>query len=155
MMLSAFLREEAKALTINQRHPYLAVADALEVIPRTLVQNCGASVIRTITGWRVAWLYVFVPVCCNRCLTRVSALRAKHALEPGSAWGVNGDTGELADMNTFGIWEPAAVKLQTVKTAVESACMLLRIDDIVSGCSQKGKQQQAAPVREDEDQPQV
>jgi hypothetical protein len=33
--------------------------------------------------------------------------------------------------------------------------MLLRIDDIVSGCSQKGKQQQAAPVREDEDQPQV
>jgi T-complex protein 1 subunit gamma len=50
MMLSAFLREEAKALTINQRHPYLAVADALEVIPRTLVQNCGASVIRTITG---------------------------------------------------------------------------------------------------------
>ena len=52
MMLSAFLREEAKALTINQRHPFLAVADALEVIPRTLVQNCGASVIRTITGWR-------------------------------------------------------------------------------------------------------
>jgi T-complex protein 1 subunit gamma len=86
---------------------------------------------------------------------RFPALRAKHALEPGSAWGVNGDTGDLADMNTFGIWEPAAVKLQTVKTAVESACMLLRIDDIVSGCSQKGKQQQAAPVREDEDQPQV
>jgi len=131
MMLSAFLREEAKALTINQRHPFLAVADALEVIPRTLVQNCGASVIRTIT-----------------------ALRAKHALEPGSAWGVNGDTGDLADMNTFGIWEPAAVKIQTVKTAVESACMLLRIDDIVSGCSQKGKQQQQAPAKEDEDQPQ-
>jgi hypothetical protein len=33
--------------------------------------------------------------------------------------------------------------------------MLLRIDDIVSGCSQKGKQQQAAPVREDEGQAQV
>ncbi len=45
--------------------------------------------------------------------------------------------------------------LQTVKTAVESACMLLRIDDIVSGCSQKGKQQQSAPAKEDEDQPQV
>ena len=61
---------------------------------------------------------------------RFPALRAKHALEPGSAWGVNGDTGDLADMNTFGIWEPAAVKLQTVKTAVESACMLLRIDGV-------------------------
>lgn len=33
--------------------------------------------------------------------------------------------------------------------------MLLRIDDVVIGCSPKGKQPQAAPVREDEDQPQV
>ena len=31
------------------------------------------------------------------------------------------------------IWEPYAVKVQTVKTAIESAAMLLRIDDIVSG----------------------
>ncbi len=61
MMLSAFLREEAKALTINQRHPYLAVADALEVIPRTLVQNCGASVIRTITG--LATAAIFLQLC--------------------------------------------------------------------------------------------
>lgn len=31
------------------------------------------------------------------------------------------------------IWDPISVKLQTFKTAIESACMLLRIDDIVSG----------------------
>jgi len=32
-----------------------------------------------------------------------------------------------------GIWEPFCVKTQTIKTAIESACMIIRIDDIVSG----------------------
>jgi T-complex protein 1 subunit gamma len=31
------------------------------------------------------------------------------------------------------VWEPVAVKLQVFKTAIESAAMLLRIDDVVSG----------------------
>ena len=31
------------------------------------------------------------------------------------------------------IWDPVSVKNQSFKTAIESACMLLRIDDIVSG----------------------
>jgi T-complex protein 1 subunit gamma len=51
---------------------------------------------------------------------------------------VNGITGELVDMNELGIWEPYAVKVQTIKTAIENACMILRIDDIVSG-SKKSK----------------
>jgi T-complex protein 1 subunit gamma len=36
-------------------------------------------------------------------------------------------------MKEADIWDPISVKLQTFKTAIESACMLLRIDDIVSG----------------------
>jgi T-complex protein 1 subunit gamma len=36
-------------------------------------------------------------------------------------------------MQTVNIWEPLAVRCQTLKTAIESACMLLRIDDVVSG----------------------
>lgn len=40
-------------------------------------------------------------------------------------------------MKTYGVWEPYAVKSQTFKTAIESACMLLRVDDIVSGLSKK------------------
>ena len=36
-------------------------------------------------------------------------------------------------MKTAEIWDPVSVKQQTFKTAIESACMLLRIDDIVSG----------------------
>lgn len=48
-------------------------------------------------------------------------LQAKHA--SGSAgcerWGVDGDTGVLADMEVLGVWEPVSVKEQTFKTAIE------------------------------------
>eukprot|EP01082_Thalassiosira_pseudonana_P001708 g1184.t1 g1184 contig10:1560096-1562284(-) len=57
---------------------------------------------------------------------------------PKCNWGIDGTTGELVDMEQFGIWEPFSVKIQTIKTAVESACMILRIDDIVSGSKKKG-----------------
>jgi T-complex protein 1 subunit gamma len=36
-------------------------------------------------------------------------------------------------MKQYGIWEPFSVKSQTIKTAIESACLLLRVDDVVSG----------------------
>lgn len=41
-------------MTGVEQWPYRAVAEALEVIPRTLIQNCGASTIRTITALRVS-----------------------------------------------------------------------------------------------------
>ena len=107
-----------KAKTLNGviQWPYKAVTGALEIIPRTLAQNCGANTIRTIT-----------------------ALRAKHAheQEKNVNWGINGQTGEIADMAALGIWEPLAVKLQVYKTAMETAILLLRIDDIVSGSKKK------------------
>jgi T-complex protein 1 subunit gamma len=92
--------------------PYKALAGAFEVIPRTLAQNCGADVVRVLTE-----------------------LRAKHAASDGSGmmWGINGNTGKIEDMSVADIWDPISVKTQTYKTAIESACMLLRIDDIVSG----------------------
>jgi len=38
----------------------------------------------------------------------------------------------------LGVWEPQAVKLQSVKTAVESACLLLRVDDICGAKKAQG-----------------
>jgi T-complex protein 1 subunit gamma len=40
-------------------------------------------------------------------------------------------------MKTYGVWEPYAVKAQTIKTSIEAACLILRVDDVVSGVSQK------------------
>uniref|UniRef100_A0A8C7NDF9 T-complex protein 1 subunit gamma n=1 Tax=Oncorhynchus mykiss TaxID=8022 RepID=A0A8C7NDF9_ONCMY len=96
MAVSKRLMERSKTLTGVEQWPYRAVAQALEVIPRTLIQNCGASTIRVLTS-----------------------LRAKHTLEACASWGVNGETGTLADMMELGICEPLAVKAQTYKTAVE------------------------------------
>ncbi|KAF0309427.1 T-complex protein 1 subunit gamma [Amphibalanus amphitrite] len=115
MAAATLLTRQATGIKGVQQWPYRALAQALEVIPRTLAQNCGASTIRTLT-----------------------ALRAKHSTEGNATWGVNGETGELVDMKELKVWEPLAVKLQTVKTAVETAILLLRIDDIVSGLKKKG-----------------
>uniref|UniRef100_A0AAY4C4X3 T-complex protein 1 subunit gamma n=1 Tax=Denticeps clupeoides TaxID=299321 RepID=A0AAY4C4X3_9TELE len=116
MAVSRRLTERSRAFTGVEKWPYHAVAQALEVIPRTLIQNCGASTIRVITS-----------------------LRAKHTQEGTTTWGVNGETGNLTDMEELGIWEPLAVKAQTYKTAVETAILLLRIDEIVSGQKKKKK----------------
>ena len=71
-------------------------------------------------------------------------LRAKHAGGANTTWGIDGEKGVLADMAELGVWEPVAVKQQTIKTAVESAAMLLRIDEIVSG-THKPEKKKAAP----------
>lgn len=42
-----------KSIEGVKQYPYQSVAVALEVIPRTLLQNCGADVIRLITELRV------------------------------------------------------------------------------------------------------
>ncbi|KAF1382172.1 hypothetical protein PFLUV_G00161690 [Perca fluviatilis] len=119
MAVSKRLMERSRALTGIEQWPYRAVATALEVVPRTLIQNCGASTIRVLTS-----------------------LRAKHTQENSVNWGVDGETGCLADMMELGIWEPLAVKAQTYKTAMETAILLLRIDDIVSGHKKKDKDEQ-------------
>ena len=54
------LNEKAKSITGVHQWPYKAVAKALEVIPRTLIQNCGANTIRTITALRVGILALII-----------------------------------------------------------------------------------------------
>lgn len=46
---------------------------------------------------------------------------------------MDGEKGVLADMGALGVWDPFQVRKQTLTAAVEAACMLLRIDDILSG----------------------
>jgi len=122
LALAQVLNEKAKSITGVHQWPYRAVSRALEVIPRTLIQNCGASTIRTLT-----------------------ALRAKHSQPNNTTWGIDGNTGTLVDMKTFGVWEPISVKQQVYKTAVETAILLLRIDDIVSGVKKQGADSSSAP----------
>ncbi len=64
--------------------------------------------------------------------------------------GIDGNAGKITDMRTANIWDPISVKLQTFKTSIEAACMLLRIDDIVSGIKKDRRQQAGRGGAEDE-----
>ena len=102
--MKRLLEEKAKSITGIHQWPFRALSRSFEVIPRTVIQNCGGNVIRVLT-----------------------ALRAKHAQEGNSSWGVDGNTGELIDMKQLGIWEPLSVKQQTFKTAIEVFTLSLEI----------------------------
>ena len=106
------------------------IAKALEVIPRTLTMNCGADVVRILTD-----------------------LRAKHAnMEDKEKlyWGIDGNKGKVSSMKELNIWDTLAVKKQTLKTSVESSCMILRIDDIVSGLKKKEKEKSSAAQQQEQ-----
>ena len=96
MAVSVRLAQMSKSVEGVAQWPYKAVGEAMAIIPRTLVQNSGSSQI----------------------LPRLSELSAKHA-QGGSTWGIDGDTGKVVDMREYGVWEPEAVKVQSIKTAVE------------------------------------
>lgn len=127
MSIAHHLTEKSKSIEGIQQGPFMAVAIAMEVIPRTLAQNCGARTVRVVTE-----------------------LRAKHAQDAkaNATWGIDGLKGEIVDMHNYGVWETYQVKAQSIKSSIEAACMLLRVDEIVSGLSKgEGKRevQQAAP----------
>lgn len=129
MELAHRLMEHSKKIEGLQQWPFKALATALEIIPRTLAQNCGANVVRVMTE-----------------------LRAKHSKEDGRWYGIDGNKGLIANMKEIDVWDPVAVKIQTYKTAIESACMLLRIDDVVSGIK-KSKKGSGQPQQQEGGQP--
>ncbi len=61
----------------------------------------------------------------------LTTLRAKHANGEHS-YGVDGESCKVVEMKEYCLYESAAVKIQTLKTAIESASLLLRVDDVVS-----------------------
>jgi len=118
MAVSQALLNKSASIQGVEQWTYKSVALALEVIPRTLAENCGAKVVKLLTE-----------------------LRAKHNKDPKQnfTFGVDGNKGTIVDMNALGIWEALSAKSQTLKTAVEQACLLLRVDAIVSGLGGKNK----------------
>lgn len=91
-----------------------AFADAVEVIPRTLAENAGLEPIDIIVE-----------------------LRAAHEKDDGKYKGINVFTGKLQDSLEKGVIEPAVVKEQAIKSAAESAAMILRIDDVIAATKPK------------------
>ncbi|MGA3191438.1 MAG: thermosome subunit beta [Candidatus Bathyarchaeia archaeon] len=91
-----------------------AFADAIEVIPKALAENAGLEPVDVIVE-----------------------LRAAHEKTDGQHKGINVFTGKVENMRDKGVVEPLVVKEQAVKSATESAAMILRIDDVIAATKPK------------------
>jgi len=109
------LRKYAAKVGGREQLAVEAFADAVEVIPRTLAENGGLEPIDILV-----------------------ALRSAHEKEDGKYMGINIFTGKIQNSVDNGVIEPAIVKEQALKSAAESANMILRIDDVISSSKPKG-----------------
>ena len=112
MEVAREVRSYARQVGGREQLAIEAFADTLEVIPKTLAENAGLDMLDTMV-----------------------AMKAAHEKKGGSAMGVNVFEGGVADMLEKGVVEPMVVKLQAVKSGVEVASMILRIDDVVAAKS--------------------
>ncbi|NIP62337.1 MAG: thermosome subunit [Nitrosopumilaceae archaeon] len=111
---AAKLRNWSNSLEGREQLAADKFAESLESIPLTLAENAGMDPIDTVT-----------------------TLRSKQL--KGEKWtGIDVMKGKIANMKSSDIIEPLAVKLQIVSAATEAACMILRIDDVVSTAKSSG-----------------
>jgi thermosome len=109
------LRKYATKVGGREQLAVEAFADAIEVIPRTLAENGGLEPIDILVE-----------------------LRSRHDAPEGRNIGINVFTGKLQNSIESGVIEPIVVKEQAIKSAAESAAMILRIDDVITSKSPKG-----------------
>ena len=116
MELAKELRRYARTLSGREQLAVNAFAEAMEVIPRTLAENAGLDPIDVLTE-----------------------LRSAH--DQNQTWaGINVFTGKVMDAWKYGVIEPLKIKTQAISSAAEVAEMILRIDDVILGGSEKRQQ---------------
>jgi thermosome len=109
------LRKYADSFQGREQLAVNAFADAIEVIPRALAENAGLDPI-----------------------DKLANLRSEHDKGHVNS-GLDVFTGRIHDTLKAGVVEPLKIKIQAIKSASESAEMILRIDDMISsGGSGKG-----------------
>ena len=106
--VSSRLKKWAEGLSGRVQLAALSFAESFEVIPTTLAENAGLDPIDILVD-----------------------LRSRH--DKGELWaGVDVFSGVVQDMAGLDVFEPLVVKEQIVKAASGSACMILRIDDVIA-----------------------
>jgi thermosome len=108
------LRKYATKVGGREQLAVEAFADAMEVVPRALAENAGLEPIDVLVD-----------------------LRSAHEKEDGKYKGINVFTGKVQNSLETGVIEPLVVKEQAIKSAAESASMILRIDDVISSTRPK------------------
>ena len=108
MEISRALRSYAETMPGREQLAVRSFGEAMEIVPMTLGENAGLDPIDFLLE-----------------------LRTRH--EKGEKWaGVDVFEGKIKDMKDLEVYEPLAVKKQTIKSANEAATMILRIDDVIA-----------------------
>jgi len=110
--LAKRLRTYARSIGGRQQLAIEIYANALEVIPKTLVENAGYNPVDLIVE-----------------------LRSKHEADDGASYGINIDKGKPDNMVNLGVIEPLLVLTQAIQSATEVASMILKIDDVIAATS--------------------
>ncbi len=101
------IRQYASTLSGREQLAVEAFADSLEAIPIALAENAGLDPIDMLVG-----------------------LKSKHA--ESKNYGLDVNRGTAVDMMEQGVVEPLNVKIQAIKSAVDAATMVLRVDDVIA-----------------------
>ncbi|BBH05437.1 TCP-1/cpn60 chaperonin family protein [Prunus dulcis] len=136
MEISRYLWQKARKITGKSQLFINSYAKALEaagpdfnsdtidgVIPRQLCDNAGFDATDVL-----------------------NKLRQKHALPSGEGalYGVDINTGGIADSFANFVWEPAVVKINAINAATEAACLVLSVDETVKNPKSESAQGEAA-----------
>jgi thermosome len=107
--LAKRLRAYASSIGGREQLAIEIYANALEIIPKTLVENAGYNPVDLLVE-----------------------LRSKHEADNGQSFGINIESGKPDDMAKVGILEPLMVLSQAIQSATEVASMILKIDDVIA-----------------------
>ncbi len=113
MEVARALRGYAETLPGREQLAVRSFGEAMEIVPLTLGENAGLDPIDLLLE-----------------------LRSRH--EKGEKWaGVDVLEGKIRDMRELEVYEPLAVKKQTIKSATEATTMILRVDDVIASGKMK------------------
>ena len=113
--VSQQVREWSSSLSGREQLAGEKYADALESIPLVLAENAGMDIIDTQVQ-----------------------LRAKTSSSRKVRFGVDVLEGKVADLASRNIYEPLLVKEQIIKSATETASLIIRIDNVIAASKSKG-----------------
>lgn len=123
------LKEYAETVGGREALAIEAFADAVEIIPRTLVESAGLDPIDVLTD-----------------------LHARHGKPDGRLVGFDIFSSKPTNMLKLGVVEPLRVKTQAIKSASEAAIMIMRIDDVIASAKKEFKPPKGPPEGVEEEE---
>ncbi|THG15136.1 hypothetical protein TEA_005496 [Camellia sinensis var. sinensis] len=166
MEISRYLRQHARTIAGKSQLFINSYAKALEVIPRQLCDNAGFDATDVLnklrqkhalqSGLPLSVLYFVLELDTGILpMQTIELMIVFTVFHPfpvlwclvfgeGALYGVDINTGGIADSFANFVWEPAVVKINAINAATEAACLILSVDETVKNPKSESAQGDAA-----------